>query len=81
MIIATIGSDQFALASLEDAHQLLQILDRAKGVDDGYVDKDYDRRYYLTTGSRREVAIKVVGGELLTQEQFNELRRTNGVTL
>lgn len=81
-IIANIGGEQFALTSLDDANTLLQILERAKPVDDGYVTKDYDRVYFeLDKDSRRrEVEIKVVRGELLTQAQFEAKRAENGVT-
>lgn len=80
MIVASIGGDTFAIASLQDAHSLLEILERARPVEEGTVSKNYDRRYYFTEGFRRDTEIKVVAHELLTQEQFNELRERNGVT-
>lgn len=82
MIIAKIGGEQYALETLGDANVLLEILSRAKPVDDGYVTKDYDRVYFeLDKNSRRrEVEIKVVRGELLTPAQFEAKRAENGVT-
>lgn len=82
MIIANIGGEQYALETLADANALLEILSRAKPVDDGYITKDYDRVYFELSKAnrRREFEIKVVRGELLTQEQFEAKRAENGVT-
>ena len=80
MIVATIGGDAFAIASLQDAHGLLEILNRAQPVEEGTVSKSYDRRYFVTEGFRRDVEIKIVAHELLTAEQFKELCQRNGVT-
>lgn len=82
MIIANIGGEQYALETLADANVLLEILSRAKPVDDGYITKDYDRVYFELSKAnrRREFEIKVVRGELLTQEQFDAKRAENGVT-
>lgn len=82
MIVAHIGSQTYALESLADANTILEILGRAKVVDDGYITKDYDTAYYeRSNGSRgADVAIKIVRAELLTKEQFDELRARNGVT-
>jgi hypothetical protein len=82
VIIANIGGEQYALETLADANVLLEILSRAKPVDDGYITKDYDRVYFELSKAnrRREFEIKVVRGELLTQEQFDAKRAENGVT-
>lgn len=80
MIVATIGGDAFAIASLQDAHALLEILDRAKPVEEGTVSKSYDRRYFVTEGFRRDVEIKIVAHELLTATEFKDLCARNGVT-
>lgn len=79
MIVANIGGDAFALASIADAHQLLEILERAKLVEEGTVSQNYDRRYFLTDGFRRDTEIKIVAHEALTREEFNQLREKNGV--
>lgn len=82
MIVASIGGELFALDNLADANTLLEILSRAKAIDDGYVNKDYDRAYFeLPAGSRRrDVEIKVVRAELLTQDRYAALRNENGMT-
>jgi hypothetical protein len=79
VIVANIGGDAFALASIADAHQLLEILERAKLVEEGTVSQNYDRRYFLTDGFRRDTEIKIVAHEALTREEFNQLREKNGV--
>lgn len=80
MIVATIGGDAFAIASLQDAHGLLEILNRAQPVEEGTVSKSYDRRYFVTQGFRRDVELKIVAHDALTQQQFKELCEKNGVT-
>lgn len=72
MLIASIGSDQFALASLDDATQLLAILNRAKVIDDAYVG-DF-RRVLYEKKAHFGIKVEVATQELLTQEQVDELR-------
>lgn len=71
MIVASIAGEKFALASLNDAETLLQILERATAVENSYLDSPW-RAVYVKRSSRGEISI--TSTELIDEAQFAKLK-------
>lgn len=68
MIIATIGRQKFAMATLQDAEQLLHILDRSQPID-----LEYNTEFgtYFYPERETDVGIEITRRELVSQDEHN----------
>lgn len=71
MIIATIGHQDYELASIADAETLLKILDRATAVRSEY--NGNAERYYREDHSA-SIQIEISSRKLVSLEQHNEFK-------
>lgn len=69
MIIATIGRQKFIVASMQDAENLLHILERAQPVEDEYCT---DYRTYYRPDHQVDIGIEINHRELVTAEEHAE---------
>lgn len=67
MIIATIGHQEYELASMADAEAILNIFNRANPVDRTFrPDRD---SYYVADKNHTSITIEINSRQLVTQEQ------------
>lgn len=74
--IATIGSSDFMLESIEQAEQLLRILSAATLVDDYSFDEPgtgYRRVFYLSNGDKH-VSVKLLDSKPVSYQEYTKLR-------
>jgi hypothetical protein len=71
--IATIGSGDFMLSSLEQAEQLLRILSAATLVDDAWLGESSKRVFYVSQ-SDMHVSLRLVNEAPISYEELTKLR-------
>lgn len=72
MIIATIGHQEYELASMADAEAILLILDRAKPVDSKYTPNAGS--YYVADDNCRSIIIEINNKKIVSEEQHKKLK-------
>lgn len=79
MIIANIGSTKFILNDISEAQSLLNILDKAKQIDDTYIDdeKGFNQHFYETKQDTKiEIQIKC-DISLTNYDEIIKMRKTS----
>ena len=72
MIVATIGHQDYKLASMADAEALLNIITRAIPITAEYIHGKNGRHWREEPGERT-IAVEITNRPLLTSEQFDSL--------
>lgn len=75
MIIATIGSTELVIESLNDANALLDIISRAVRIDERY-SSDYTKTFYIKQDGLR-VAVRIVGETLCTEDEYERMKQAS----
>lgn len=72
MIVATIGHQDYEIASMADAEALLNIITRAIPITAEYI-PGRSGRQWLEEPGERTVAVEITNRPLLTREQFDSM--------
>lgn len=72
MIVATIGHQDYEIASMADAEALLNIITRAITITAQYI-PGKSGRHWLEEPGERTVAVEITNRPLLTSEQFDSM--------